>query len=252
MSNLINQNNYGFPKMNYNLEVVTRFGFQGGVALRPWSKVQLGLERTNTRYRFMDSYSSMSTIPNGDLSKTVSMNLLTISLSYRQHLIPSELSEVGTIKTIELELKKRHGIFVFVGPQFSFFQQVDIAYQMRVGSTENPWNPVDLHEVKLLFDAYVPVDQIPDRLPEDGKELYTSGIFSLFGGVGWQMNLAPGFSAALEVAGSFSLNDFNSGARDTDNRYLWRRQVYSASDPKGYFQSTLYFMTIGANLYYTF
>jgi hypothetical protein len=252
MSNLVNQNTFGFPKMSYRPEVVTRYGFQAGVAFRPWSKVQLGIERYQVRYNFRDTYASMSTIPQAELQKMVGMQLLTLSLTYRQHWIPRELSSVGTLKTIELELKKRHGFFLFGGPQFSLIRQAEVAFQMRTPGNENSWREVDIPEVKLLFDQYVPVDEIPNQLPEDARDLYTKGIFSLMGGVGWQMNLAPGFSATLEVSGSLSLNDFNSRERDGDGRYLWRRQVYSASNPKGYFQSTIYFMTVGANLYYSF
>lgn len=47
---MLNQNNYGFPKMSYKPEILTQFGGHIGLAIRPWSKVQAGVQIQNARY----------------------------------------------------------------------------------------------------------------------------------------------------------------------------------------------------------
>jgi hypothetical protein len=251
-SNLLNQNNYGFPKMGFAPAVVTQYGLQAGVALRPWSRIQAAVHWQNAGYSFSDSYASGSTEPTLDLRKTVDVSLLHLSFTYRQHLIPRELSYVGTEKTIELAIRQRHSAYVLAGPRLSFFRKADVAYQKRNDATGKTWQPADILDIKPAFDNYVPIDLIPDHLPEDGRDLYRSMILSLLGGVGWQMHLSPGFLAHLEAVGSISVNDFNSRARGPDGSYLWRRRVYSGQDPKAYFPSTMMTLVISAGLQYSF
>lgn len=251
-SNMLNQNNYGFPKMGYIPAIVTRYGMYGGVALRPWSRVQAGVHWQKAGYRFADSYASGSTEPNVDLRKQVDFQLLQVSLTYRQHLIPRDLAYVGTEKTIELALRQRHNVYMFLGPQFSFFRSAQVAYQKRNSGTGGTWQPADLEDIKPAFDNYVPVEEIPDRLPEDSRDLYKSYILSLLGGLGWQMNLSPEITACLDVSGSISVNDFNSGDRGPEGGYLWRRRVHSGTDPKAYFPSTIITLVISAGIEYRF
>jgi len=252
VSNLLNQNNYGFPKMGYIPAVVTRYGLTGGVALRPWSRIQAGVHWQKADYRFADSYASGSTEPTVDLRKNVDLRLLHISLTYRQHIIPRELTYTGNEKTIGLAIRQRHSAYVLAGPSLSFFRNAEVSYRKRNAATGNTWQPADILDIKPAFDNYVPIDQIPDRLPEDGRDLYRSWILSLLGGVGWQMHLSPGFMAHLEAIGSISVNDFNANTRGTDGSYLWRRRVYSGQDPKAYFPSTMLTLVFQAGLQYSF
>ncbi|MBP6184711.1 MAG: hypothetical protein KA479_07190, partial [Saprospiraceae bacterium] len=243
---------YGFPKMSYKPEILTQFGGHIGLAIRPWSKVQAGVQIQNARYLFTDSYASASTEPNIDLRKTVSFSLLNISLTYRHHLISSELTYVGTEKSIELALQKKHSFFLLAGPQLGIFRSVDVQFSKRNAGTGNTWQASDLKDIKPAFDNYVPIDLIPDQLPEDRKDLYQSMVLSLLGGVGWNMHLAPGFSATLEASASITLNDFNSSDRNNDGTYIWRRRVYSGEDPKTYFSSSILNFTLGVGMHYTF
>ena len=110
----------------------------------------------------------------------------------------------------------------------------------------------DLIDIKPGFDAYVPVDEIPDHLPEDSRDLFQETILCLIGGLGWNMVLAPGFEITLEAQGFISILDLNSTERDQQNRYLWRRRVYSASDSEAYFPSSLQSLTLNAGIHYTF
>ncbi len=252
LSNMLNQNNYGFPKMSYKPEILIRYGGHIGVAIRPWSKLQAGVEAQQVRYLFADSYASASTEANVDLRKTVAFSLLNFSLTYRHHLISSDLAYVGTEKSIELALKTKHSFFLIAGPQLGLFQSVDVQYSKRNQETGNTWQEADLKDIKPAFDNYVPVDLIPDQLPEDSRDLYKTVIFSMLGGFGWNMQLAPGFSATLEATGSISLNDFNSSERGSNGSYLWRRRVYSGEDPKTYFPSTILNLTLGVGMHYTF
>lgn len=252
LSNMLNQNNYGFPKMSYKPEVLIQYGGHIGVAIRPWSKLQAGVQIQNARYLFTDSYASASTEPKIDLRKTVSLSILNISLTYRHHLISSDLTYVGTEKSIELAMQKKHSFYLLAGPQLGIIRSVDVEFSRRNDRTGNTWKESDLVDIKPAFDNYVPVNIIPDKLPEDKKDLYQSAILSLVGGFGWNMHLAPGFAATLEASASMSLNDFNSSDRDSEGNYLWRRRVYSGEDPKTYFHSSILNFTLGVGMHYTF
>lgn len=66
------------------------------------------------------------------------------------------------------------------------------------------------------------------------------------------MVLAPGLEITLEAQGFISIQDINSTERDLQNRYLWRRRVYSVSDLDPYFLSSLQVLTLNAGIHNTF
>lgn len=252
MSVTLNQNNYGFPEMDYKPAVISQVGGHIGLAMRPWSRLQLDVQIFSGSYKFSEEYSSNSTEGIISLRKQVEFTLINIPLTYRHYLVDPDISAVGTEKSMALALQKKHTFFILIGPQITRFRKADVAYQKNSSSTGFKWQPADLIDIKPGFDAYVPIDEIPDHLPDDTRDLYQETILCLVGGLGWNMVLAPRLEITLEAQGFMSLLDLNSSARDKQNRYLWRRRVYSASDPEAYFPSVLQSVTLNAGIHYTF
>lgn len=249
---ILNQNTYGFPEMDYKPAVVSQFGGHVGLAMRPWSRLQLDVQIFNGIYKFNEDYSSSSTEGDISLRKQIDFTLINIPLTYRHYLVDPDISVVGTEKSIALALQKKHTFFVIVGPQITRFRKADVAFQKNSSATGFKWEPADLIDIKPGFDAYVPVDEIPDHLPDDTRDLFQETILCLIGGLGWNMVLAPGFEITLEAQGFISILDLNSTERDQQNRYLWRRRVYSGTDPEPYFPSVLQAATLNAGVHYTF
>ncbi len=251
-SAIVNQNNYGFPEMNYGPEVITQFGGHMGIAIHPWNRIQLDYQIFNARYNFEEHYSSNSTEGEIYLRKQIDLTLINIPLTYRHYLIDTDLASVGNQKTIGIALKRKNTFFVIVGPQITLFRKAKINYHKNNASTDFKWKPADLIDIKPAFDQYVPVDKIPDHLPIDGRDLFQNTILCLRGGIGWNYNLSPELEITLEVAGFISLLDLNTTERDQQNRYKWRHRVYSISDPDPYLPSSLQTISLNASLHYTF
>ncbi len=252
LSAIINQNTYGFPEMDYKPAVAYQFGIHAGLAVRPWSRLQIGYQFFNATYKFNEEYSSGSTEGEIGLRKQIEFSLINIPLTYRHYIIDPDLAYVGNDKTIALALKKKNTLFIIVGPQITRFRKADVHFQKRSSATGFKWQPADLIDIKPGFDTYVPVDEIPDYLPDDTRDLFQKTILSLIGGLGWNMVLAPGFEISMEAQGYISIMDLNSSERDQQNRYIWRRQIYSGTDPESYFPSTLFSLTLNAGVHYTF
>lgn len=252
MSIIVNQNNYGFPEMHYTPAIATQFGAHIGLAMRPWSRLQLDYQIYNASYKFNESYSSASTDGLLSLKKQIDFTLINIPLTYRHYLIDSDLIYAGNQKSISIALQRKNTFFVLVGPQITRFKKASVSFQKNSSATGFKWKSVDLIDIKPGFDQYVPVDEIPDHLPDDGKDLFQETILCLVGGVGWNLILSPGLEITLECQAFFSILDINSSARDKQNRYLWRRRVYSVSDPDPYYPASLQVLTMNAGIHYTF
>ncbi len=252
LSIIVNQNNYGFPEMNYNPAIATQYGVHAGLAMRPWSRLQVDYQRYQATYKFQETYSSSSTVGTISLRKQMDITLINIPLTYRHYFVDQELVDVGNEKSISIALEKRNTFFILLGPQITRFKKASVTYQMNSGATDFKWQPADLIDIKPGFDQYVPVHEIPDHLPSDGSDLFQETILCLVGGLGWNLILSPGLELTLEAQGYISVLDINSSERDQQNRYLWRRRVYSASDPDPYFPSSLQVLTLNAGIHYTF
>lgn len=252
LSAIINQNNYGFPEMNFGPEVVTQYGAHVGIALRPWSRLQVDYQRFNATYNFQESYASSSTDGVISLRKRIEISLVNIPLTYRHYLIDPDLVYAGNEKSISIALQRKNTFFLILGPQVTQFSKASVTYQKNSAATGFKWQPADLIDIKPGFDSYVPVAEIPDYLPTDSRDLFQETILCLVGGFGWNLILSPGLEITLEAQGFISVLDINSSERDQQNRYLWRRRVYSVSDPDPYFPSSLQVVTLNAGIHYTF
>ncbi|MCF8237527.1 MAG: hypothetical protein K9I85_05185 [Saprospiraceae bacterium] len=252
LSIIVNQNNYGFPEMNYNPAIATQYGVHAGLAMRPWSRLQVDYQIYRSSYRFSESYSSSSTDGILSLRKQIDITLVNIPLTYRHYIINPDLIYAGNEKSISIALQRKNTFFVLVGPQISSFKRASVTFQKNSAATGFKWQAADLIDIKPGFDGYVPIDEIPDHLPEDSRDLFQKTFLCLVGGVGWNLILSPGLEITLEAQAFFSLLDINSSDRDLQNRYLWRRRVYSASDPDPYYPASLQVLTLNAGIHYTF
>ncbi|MCF8237528.1 MAG: hypothetical protein K9I85_05190 [Saprospiraceae bacterium] len=254
VSAILNHNTFGFPELDYKPSAIQTVGLSVGYAPKPWGRIQLGMQIGRADYTYSQAYGPYEGCTETPISirKEIGLKVLQIPLTYRHYFFNEEKLLAFNQAESRKELAKPQLFYLLGGFQVTVIRDAGLVLSKNSSSTGNNWEVVDLVDIKEGFDCFVPIDELPDHLPEDRKELFASTTLDAVLGAGLVMKLGPDLDIGLEGRGVVSMSDLNSAARNLDGRYTWRYQIHSSSDPEPYTQAFLASVTLFGVLTYSF
>lgn len=233
---IIHHNGLGFPRLDYDASGVQQFSLYAAVNPRAWSRIQTGIGFTRGEYLFTDTHGPYTGRSKGsesyiDMQKLITVSYVTVPLTYRHYFynIKSLLSTEE--KVAAAEATKKDLFYGMIGIQAFILADGDLELRKRNEATNGQWVVADILDIKPVFEKFIPVDQIPDHLPADGRELYNPLVFGVTVGFGWNKRLTSSLDVGLELTASGTLTDINSAARNPDGTYAWRFPYYLRGKP---------------------
>lgn len=254
ISAILNHNTFGFPELDYHPSAMQTVGATVGYASHPWSRIQVGLQLGRADFTYSETYGPYAGCTETPMSirKNIALEFVQIPLTYRHFFYNEEKLLAFNQAESKAELSKPRLFYLLAGFQMTFIRDANLVLSKNSPSTGNQWVEADLVDIKGGFDCFIPVDDFPDHLPADRRDLFAKMTLDAVLGMGLVMKLGPDLDIGLEGRGTVSLSDLNTSRRNPDGRYAWRQKIHSTSDPEPYAQAYLASASLFAVLNYAF
>ncbi len=251
---ILNHNTFGYPELDYKPSAIQTVGGSVGYSANPVSRIQLGIQVGRADFTYSQAYGPYEGCTETPISirKQIGLKVIQIPLTYRHFFFNEEKLFAFNQATSKAELAKPRLFYLLGGFQATIIRDASLILSKNSSSTGGKWQEVDLVDIKDGFDCFVPVDEFPDHLPADRRDLFTKMTLDAVLGMGLVMKLGPNLDIGLEGRGTVSLNDLNTDARNPDGTYAWRQKIHSTSDPEPYSQAYLGSLSLLAVVNYTF